>query len=186
MRRFGTRLLVAAAILAACGRSDQRPPAPPPPTLATTPGWVDFGALRASGELPAGWSRDPLGRLVSIERVEAADIAVMSVELSELGPAAQVYRLLTERRRQGLEVFAGARPEIVSDITQVRPGLWTMVTRLREPLLASRWSYRVSTVRLGAGANLYRCDAQARFDKGDYWHALVDICTGLRFGPRPE
>jgi hypothetical protein len=191
MRTLLARIALAlggAAVIAnaACGSKRAAGVADAGPALATAGQERRLDGFTVRGQLPAGWGTDVSGRLAAKERVADLDVVVMSLDFDAVaGPGVTVVEMKREmqrRKAQALRVFAGDRPEIVEDLAETEPGIWTLVTRLAESAFPGQWSYHVAVFHLPEHAGtMFVCTGEARLTSAGYWRALRDVCADLAF-----
>jgi len=176
-------VLAALALLAlGCGGGRAEPEEDPGPALQTEPREQAFGSITASGLLPRGWGTDIQGRLTAVKRVADLDAVVMSIDVEPFGVADSTKLKLEMRRRKALEMRAvgGEKPELLADLEERAPGIWSLVTRVREAVHPDEWTYRAVVFHLPEqGSAACVCTGEARLAWVLYWKALRDICAGL-------
>ena len=160
-------------------------------TLATEDREITFGSTKVKGKFPTGWVAGTMGDYQLKGTAEGMDDMVLAaIDFDAFGGTqideAKMKAEMEKRKNDLLTLeIAGKKGELVEDLAEVSPGVFSMVVKTPEFADDSKWEFNVTTFHLPAqgGDTMFMCKARSRLTKQDLWKALKPVCAGLTFTP---
>jgi hypothetical protein len=138
--------------------------------------------LVVKGELP-DWKFDGYSKLKLEEKVGKMTMVVMDLELGSWGGSKKGeadFKKQIEAERDALvgKVFAGQPIKLEQDIKELKPRVWSFVTKAKD--FAEGSLYEVFVYHFDPKLPLmHRCKGQARVTRAALWPEVLRVCAGL-------
>jgi hypothetical protein len=173
--------------VSACGKGDKGGGGGGGATIDTEMKEVPFGSVVVKGELPT-WKDNVMGEQALTETVDGIDgVVVAAISYNSFGgtgvDAAKMKAHIENKKAEtlGMEI-AGAKPEVVEDVGEVKPGVLAYVTKAND-FIGEGHEYTVNVFHMPAegGNTMYSCHGRSRLARADLWKSLKSICADVQF-----